>query len=153
MRRWLCSVVVTACLAAPVWAGDCIDVQLRAEKIAADPLARLQLFYHLHNCGDAGLAALTSSLAKDGQLVGEIETSRFLHADERVQVELLLPIPPAVPAGLYRLCAGARLGQASDSECALVVLDGVGNVLSFTAKTPVPVASVSWAVVKQVYRR
>ncbi|UCE03507.1 MAG: hypothetical protein JSW67_04760 [Candidatus Latescibacterota bacterium] len=155
MQRMLTVIgVVVAMMASGTAVGDeCVDVDLRAEKIEGSPLDALSLFFSMANCGtEAGVADISISLEKDAELVGEIDIHHFLPADLDVAHEWRLPIPPAVPAGSYRMCVRIRLGEASDTACASVEIDADGNVLAFSPEATTAVERKGWGSVKDAYR-
>jgi hypothetical protein len=152
-------VLTVACMAVAMLvagmalAEECVDVDLRAEKIEDSPLDALSLFFSMANCGtQAGLADITVSLEKDAELIGEITIKRHLPADLDFAHEWQLPIPPAVPAGSYRMCLSVELGGASDSACATIDLDAEGNVLAFAPESATSVERKGWGSVKGSYR-
>jgi len=154
MRRWIAGGCVVAGLLGALTAAatDCIDVELRAEKIPADPLDRLSLFFSLANCGDAGRADIELSLEKDGALVRKLELMPVLQAGREFRHEFDLPIPAAVPAGSYRLCLAATLRAAHDTACGTVEIDAAGNVLSFAPQVPTTITARPWGSMKDAYR-
>ena len=154
MRKVLaCACVAVGLLQGlPALAADCVDVDLRAEKIAGEPLDHLALYYLVANCGDTGSADIELSLEKDGTLIRKLDLAHVLPAGRGFSHEFLLPILPNVPAGTYRLCLSAALGSASDSVCATVVIDSGGNIVAFTPEQPTSVQERPWGQMKGKYR-
>jgi hypothetical protein len=154
MRKLLaCGCMVVGLLqGVSAFAADCVDVDLRAQKISGDPLDHLALYYMLANCGDLGNADIELSLEKDGTLVRKVDVQRVLPAARGFSHEFLLPILPGVAAGSYRLCLAASLGSASDSACATVVIDSGGYVVSFTPDPSTAVQEKPWGQMKGRYR-
>lgn len=155
MKRLLTVICATVAMLAfgTAVAEECVEVDLRAEKIEDNPLDALDVFFAIANCGtQTGLADVSVSLAKDEELVGEIKFNLALPAELDFSRQWQLPIPPAVPAGSYRLCVGVELGSGSDSACATVEIDAEGNVLTFAPEVVTAVQRKDWGSVKNGYR-
>lgn len=153
MKYLLMFLLLLVLFSCPMSAADCIDVDLGAQLIPGSPLSALGVYFYLINCGtEPGMMDFTITLTRDSTPLGEAQSSAYPPAGEPFSKKCELPIPPGTPAGTYTLCITATLGQASDTACATVTIDAMGNIIGFEkGKGPSPNEERTWGQIKVIY--
>ncbi len=150
LRKVLVLLLVLPLLAFAVvaQADDCVEVDLEITPYAG-PGDQVDFSFELTNCGtEAALVDLTfeftfefdnDTLVFPGNTDFSIPLQVSVGAGETINRAFMTVLPPVVPSGTYTVCAEAVIGEAVDSDCGVLVVEGVGGT-SATIDFPDPLS-------------
>jgi len=142
----------------PAFAEDCVDVELGIDRLIPPvPVLHFEFFLSVVNCGsEAALVNCLVTAELNGIPAGTASFDAPMEAGQEIRIDRKIPINPniEIPAGTCRLCLTVTSGTATDTSCATIVIDGDGNVLSFTleGEDNPPAESLTWGAIKSIFR-
>ena len=107
-------------------AQHCVEVDIELPgTVVAEPGAFAEGTFELINCGDEwAVVILAIEIDINGNLFPIGGFGAPLGAGEIISKEFRIPIPPAAAGNTVTICVTATAGEAEDSDCATMVVEG-----------------------------
>ena len=123
MKKILALVALISLLSIPVFADDCVEVDLEVDPVLVP--GQVYYFYaELTNCSDeAGIVYLTISM---NYILGTFEIKDipvYMGAGETFSRSMPFVLPHMAPAGDGSMCVTARKGEVTASDCVYFTIE------------------------------